>query len=166
MTYETDDDGVIVDSNQEPIRMRFLRTRYNYDADVVSRETGLRCEDETMAQQQFKDECDINTIVRQFGITGQLPTNLRMPLNEAFVDVMDYQSALNQIMESEAAFMQMPAEIRETFQNDPQRFVDYVSDEKNVEQCRKWGLAMPAEVAPERVPLDVRVVDGTALKSS
>lgn len=156
-----DEDGVITD--RVPA---FLRTRYNYDMDDVSRETGLRCDDATRAQQQFKEECDINTIVRNFGLTGQLPQNLQMPLDAAFVDVLDYQTALNQIMETEKAFMQIPAEIRETFQNNPQKFVDFVSDEANVKQCREWGLAMPEDVPVARAPLDVRVVSDEPLKAS
>lgn len=124
-------------------RKPFVRSRYNYSMDAVSRETGEVNVEPTLAQQQFKEECDINTIVRNFGVTGQLPNNVRVPLMDEFIDVMDYQSALNLIMESERAFMEVPAEIRESFQNDAGKFVAFVSDEANVEQCRKWGLALP-----------------------
>lgn len=134
----------------------FIRTRYNYDADRVSRETGLACSDPTLAQQNFKEECDINTIVERFGITGQLPTNLRVPLNEEFIETMDYQAALNKLIEADAAFMQLPAHVRHEFQNDAGRFVDFVSDEKNVEKCREWGLAMPK--APEKEIPVVRIL--------
>ena len=51
----------------------FLRTPYNYDVDEVSAETGLACFDESLTQQQFKEESDINEIVRRFGLTGQTP---------------------------------------------------------------------------------------------
>ena len=52
-------------------KVPFLRTPYNYDVDKVSDETGLSCPEVTLAQQNFKDETDINYIVRQFGITGE-----------------------------------------------------------------------------------------------
>lgn len=136
-----DEDGVITTP--------FLRTRYNYDMDRVSRETSLACSDATRAQQQFREECDINTIVKQFGLTGQLPQNLRMPIQEEFVETMDYQSSLNKLIEADKAFMELPADIRKQFQNDAGAFVDFVSNAENVEKCREWGLAMPARKEPE-----------------
>ena len=48
----------------------FVRNPYNYDMDKVSNETGLECKDPSLAQQHMKDECDINTIVEQFRVTG------------------------------------------------------------------------------------------------
>lgn len=142
------------------IRFPFLRTRYNYDKDKASTESGLHCTDPTRTQQQFKEECDINTIVMQFGITGQLPNNLRMPIQEEFVDTMTYHEALNKLIEADNKFMELPAEIRSQFQNDAGKFVAYVSDEANVEQCRKWGLAVPERLKNE--PMEVRVIADAA----
>lgn len=143
-----DDDGVLITP--------FLRTRYNYDMDAVSERTGLACTDPTRAQQQFKEETDINTIVERFGLTGQLPQNLRMPIQEEFVDVMDYQTALNKIMEADDAFMKMPAAIRAEFQNDAGKFVEFVTNKENIAKCREWGLAVPEVKEPE--PWSVRVI--------
>lgn len=136
-----------------------LRTRYNYDMDEASARSGLECKDATLAQQQFKEECDINTIVERFGITGMLPTNLRVPLAAEFVDVLDYHTAMNTIIASDKAFMEMPANIRDQFQNNAGRFVDFVSDPANVEQCRKWGLAL--ELAPGSVVVPPVAEGGT-----
>lgn len=143
-----DDDGVI----QRP----FLRTRYNYDMDKTSEELGLFCTDETRTQQQFKEECDINTIVKNFGLTGELPANVKMPLSEDFLEVTDYQEALNKLIEADRKFMEFPAEIRAQFENDPGKFVTFVENPENVDQCRKWGLAVPERKAVE--PLSVRVI--------
>ena len=57
----------------------FLRTPYNYDRDAASNESGLACEEPSLAQQHFKDECDINNILRQFNITGLLPESPLSP---------------------------------------------------------------------------------------
>lgn len=149
MTDFIDSDGVI---DAKP----FVRSRYNYDMNEVSDATGLYCRDETRAQQQFKDETDINTIVERFGLTGQLPNDLRMPLQEDFVDVMDYQEALNQLLEADKAFMQLPANVRAEFQNDAGRFVAFASDEANAERCVELGLAVRKPKAAG--PLEVRVV--------
>lgn len=134
----------------------FVRTAFNYDMDGASEESGLKCEDESKAQQQFKDECDINTIIERFGLSGELPQNLRVPLVGEFAEVGDYQQALNKLIEADDAFMQMPANIRARFGNDAGAFVDFVSDERNVEQAREWGLTRPQEAA--RAPIEVRVM--------
>lgn len=136
--------------------MVHCRTQFNYCMDDVSRETGLRCEDETRAQQQFKEETDINVIVERFGLTGELPQNGRMPIQEEFVEVTSYQEALNKLMEADREFMTLPAAIRAEFQNDPGRFVEFASDKANLPKLREWGMARPEAKEPE--PMRVRVI--------
>lgn len=117
------------------------RTPYNYDVDAVSKETGLECKDPTRTVQESKDECDINVILERFGITGELPVNLRMPLQEEFYENMSYQDALAKIKAADDAFMQLPANVRERFQNNPGMFVDFASNPANLDECRRLGLA-------------------------
>lgn len=120
-----------------------FRTPYNYDRDAVSLETGTKCEEETLAQQQFKDECDINTILDRFGITGELPTNVRQPLSADFVEAVDYQTAQNALIEAQQSFMEMPAKIREKFDNNPAKFIDFFEHEENRAEAERLGLVMP-----------------------
>lgn len=122
----------------------FFRTPYNYDTDEFSAENGLECKDESKAIQSQKDEADINTIVKNFGITGQLPTNVRVPTYGDFEYVGDYRSALHALMEADKSFMAMPAEVRSRFENDPQQFLDFCSDPANLPEMRKLGLAVPS----------------------
>lgn len=133
-----------------------LRAMGNYDYDAASRETELICPEPTLAQQEPKDDCDINTIVERFGLTGHLPEDLRVPINADFDEILDYHTAANRLLEADDAFMQMPAAIRERFGNSAGAFVDFVSDPKNVDQCREWGLATP-KTAPQG-PIEVRVI--------
>lgn len=123
-----------------PIQPVFLRTPHNYDRNAASDETGISCPEETMAKQAFKDECDINTIVRRFGITGQLPKGVRMPTFGDFSEVTDFASAMNAIALANEAFDTMPAEIRTRFQNDPQKFLEFTSNDANYTEAEKMGL--------------------------
>lgn len=134
----------------------FLRTPFNYDRDAVSRETGLMCLDETLTQQSFKEECDINTIVRNFGVTGEMPNNVRMPLPPDFQETMDYRESLEMIRQADAAFMQYPAELRARFENNPQKFADFIMDVDNKEEVGKLGLLRLKD--PDPSPMLVRVV--------
>lgn len=138
------------------VRTPFLRTAYNYDMDHASLETALICEVETRAKQEFKDECDINVIVERFGLTGELPQGVSIPFQADFEEVFDYQSALNMLIAAEEAFMQYPADIRARFQNDPEQFVAFVSDEANKDQVKAWGLTR-AEM-PLPAPIEVKVI--------
>lgn len=150
---DCDDDGVILDSR---FIFPFLRTAYNYDRDLESLRAGLHCDDATKAQQQFAEECDINTIVERFAITGELPAPQRMPFNGDFEEAVDLRESLDLLRAADEAFHSFPAPIRAQFENDPVKFVDFVSDPANIDKAREWGLARGLE-AP-RAPIDVRVI--------
>lgn len=139
-----------------PVQLPFLRTRFNYDRNLASDESGLACTDPTRAQQQFAEECDINTIVRRFGVTGELPQTTRIPLNGDFAEVFDYQSALHKLMQAEEAFMELSSDVRKRFDNDPGKLVEFVSDPANADEVKRLGLGRPE--TPPPAPIEVRVI--------
>lgn len=120
----------------------FVRSQFNYDTDEVSQMSGLMCEDESLAQQHQKEEADINTIVRRFGLTGQLPENVRIPQYGDFTGITDYQTALNAVKQAQDSFMELPWELRKRFNNDPEQFVDFCLDPENADEAVKLGLAV------------------------
>lgn len=118
----------------------FLRTGYNYDTDQASIDSGLACLDATKTQQNQAEDADINNIVGKFIKTGELPTTGRLPSFEDFGEPVDYQTALNAVMAAEDAFMDLPAQIRDRFQNDPAQFLAFCEDESNLPEAQKMGL--------------------------
>lgn len=127
----------------------FFRTAFNYDRDAVSDETGLFCEDESLAVQSSADECDINTIVRRFGLTGELPSHVAVPSYGDFTGVVDYHSALNLVIAADAAFMTLPADVRSRFHNNPEGFLKFVEDPANRPELDKMGLTVRPYVPPK-----------------
>jgi len=119
----------------------FLRSGFNYDTNQVSDETGLKCEDASLTQQQFAEEADINTIVDRFMRTGVMPEGVAIPSYADYDDVFDFQSAQNAIRQAQESFFKMPAELRSRFQNSPQVFLEFFSDPANSEEAIKLGLA-------------------------
>lgn len=117
----------------------FVRSAHNYDVDAASNESAIRCEDDSRTHQSFAEECDINTIVRRFGVTGELP-DVRMPTYGDFIEVTDFQSAMNAVVAARESFDLLPANVRAEFRNDPGLFVDFCSDEKNAERMAQMGL--------------------------
>lgn len=123
---------------------------FDFDPDALTRDTGLECKDATKAQQQFAADADINVIVKRFNLTGELPASYRPPLMDDFVDIFDYQTALNAIRRADELFMQVPADLRARFSNDPQAFIEFCSDSKNLDEMRKLGLALPLKEEPPK----------------
>lgn len=121
-----------------------MRSAYNYDRRKASVDAGLRCEDPSLAQQSQKSESDINVIVKRFGLTGQMPSGVRAPQFGDFTQVGDFRDAMDAIIAAENSFMQMPADVRKRFGNDPQSFLEFCSSADNLDEMRKLGLAVPA----------------------
>lgn len=129
------------------MREVFLRTPFNYDSNAASDESGLACKDVSLAKQQFADECDINTIARNFGLSGELPVGVRMPTSGDFSQVMDFQTAMNAVVAARESFDAMPARVRARFHNDPAEFIAFCDDPENRPEALKLGLIAPQAAA-------------------
>lgn len=117
------------------------RAGFNYDRDEVSWSTGVMCNpEEGRTQQQFKDDCDINTIVKRFGLTGKVPVGLRMPESGDFTGAVDFHTAMNMVNAAQAEFMKVPADIRMRFHENPQKFMDWLYDPASREEATKLGF--------------------------
>lgn len=126
------------------MKLPFIRSPYNYDRDQVSNDTGLDCPEPTMAQQQFREECDINTIMERFGRTGEVIAPARLPQYGDFDGISDYHSAVNAIVAAQQSFMDLPAKLRARFGNDPAEFVEFCMNDKNREEAIRLGLVEAA----------------------
>lgn len=126
----------------------FLRTPYNYDTNQASDESGLECKDETRTKQSFKDEVNINTIVKRFGLTGQLPQNVRIPQYGDYTDILDYHTAMTVVVGAQREFAKLPANMRARFGHDPEEFVRFCLNEDNREELKKMGLIKATETPP------------------
>lgn len=100
----------------------------------------------TMTKQEFIAECDINNIIKQYSETGMLNhVNARAQAG-AYTDLpdaYDFQESLETVMAAETAFMTLPSKLRERFNNEPAEFLAFCSDEANLPELRKLGLANP-----------------------
>lgn len=121
----------------------FLRTPYNYDTIAASNESGVACEEPSLAQQQFKDECDINNILRQFNITGQLPDAYLSPRYGDFTGIGDFKTALDRVNATYEEFESLPAQIRARFNNDAAELIQFLDQDENRAEAEKLGLLEP-----------------------
>jgi len=148
-------DGEPIVPPQPDVPVVFIRTAYNYDMGYVSAQvpTAIDCSnDPSLTQQQFRDETDINTIVRHFGLTGQLPQQGAFPAYGDFESILTYHDAQNVVRAAAEAFMALPADARARFQNDPQQLMDFAADPANLPELRKLGLTRTLSTPPTPVP--------------
>lgn len=134
-----------------------LKGFVRYDGDglqaIISDLTGLDCSADEPAQQQFKDECDINQIMARYQRTEvmDLRSNFQSGVYADLASMPDYLEAQTIVANAQSAFHDLPAEIRVKFDNDPARFLQFVEDPKNADRFEEYGLTKPKE-APKEPP--------------
>lgn len=107
-----------------------------------------------MARQEFKDECDIYNILRQFQQTGVITrVQTAQPLWGELPDDIDFQAAMHTVMSANEAFASLPADVRNHFNNDPQAFLAAMYDSSREDELRGLGLLNAKATAPPDPPL-------------
>ena len=126
-----------------------LRSAYD-DFSDRAHASDLTCSDPSRTDQSGKEEADINVLVRRFGL-GQVPVSgVQAPWYGDFTDLRTPHEMAQQLVEAQAAFMRLPAQVRLDFDNDPYKFVEFCSQEENYDKICDLGL-----LAPE--PMEKRV---------
>ncbi|AXL15252.1 internal scaffolding protein [Microviridae sp.] len=101
-------------------------------------------------QRQFKDECDINTVMRKFEKSGVVThINERSQDYIDLIGVEDYHTSMNLIIEAQNLFDSIPAKIRRKFNNSPAYFLEFVQNPENEEELIKMGFAKAIQGSSE-----------------
>jgi len=109
--------------------------------------------EESLVQQHFVDEVDINSIMRRFGVTGQLPRGNLGGVYGDFTGITDYESAAEAVRRADEGFMRLPADVRDRFGNDPGTFSRLAHEMSQEDFEAEFGsgaapAAPPAAAAP------------------
>lgn len=106
-------------------------------------------------KQAPRDEVNVNNIIRRHTRAGTLGRLLdRGPLQYGDVSgVKSYQDALHVVMQAQEAFAELPANLRQKFQNDPAVFVEFCSNKANKAEMRSLGLLRQEEEEEKTVPV-------------
>lgn len=117
---------------------------YDWTGEVLDPKTGELVKEESMTKQSFKDECDVNNILRQYSPVALAQLMSERAAQGQFADLpsgFEFQDALNLVVEGRQAFESLPSKIRERFSNDPARFLAFMADPENQDEAIKLGLA-------------------------
>lgn len=141
--------------------MAVIRSAYDDQRVKVLVETG-----KSMTKQAHKDECDINRIMAKYQKTGVITHVAKYAMEYGDATDIDYQTALNTVIEAQRMFADLPSSVRRKFDEDPAEFLAFVQNPENVEEMRELGLVdvpedpipipvvMAANPVPEPAPVD------------
>ena len=96
----------------------------------------------TVTKQSFKDDCDINLIMAKFVKTGVLSNTREDPPEYGFASSDDFRESMEIVSKANSMFESMPSKIRNKFENDPAKFLDFVQDDKNQTEMQEMGLTI------------------------
>lgn len=118
-----------------------FRTQYTHTK-AESDKTAITCLDKSLTQQQFKDESNINVLFGRYLETGEIPQVEGMAFGD-FTGIYDFQTAMNAVRTAEESFQQLPARIKNRFDNNPQRLVEFLGDPENREEAEFLKIVKP-----------------------
>jgi len=136
-----------------------VRGYYSFDRSANSTQTATTITDDTIVEQAHGNDTDINTIVKRFGITGELPVHNRRPLVGDFTGVTDFWSAQNALIAARQGFDDLPAELRARFDNDPGQLLAFLNDSGNRQEAIDLGLInapQPQTIVPASAVLSTQ----------
>lgn len=121
----------------------------NYDPGIH----GTYNEEPSLTQQQYREEADINFIMKRYTQTGLLPLGTTETGTYGdFSQVTDYITALDIIKNAHDQFNELDAKVRATFNNDPANFLAFVENPANYDQLREYGFLKKEPEPPPTTP--------------
>lgn len=103
-------------------------------------------------KQEFKHDADIHRILAKYTRTGTL--NWVNNVNPEFIetDPIEFQDAMNLIVNARNEFDKLPAAVRREFDYDPQEFLKEAGQESSREKFERLGLIEVVEKVAEPSP--------------
>lgn len=131
------------------------------NGNLVRNKVVLDCTgEELITEQSHKEEVNINNIVKRHGVDlVQKHVQLLRSDMYRFDDVTgnDFQEAMDKVGKARESFQALPSKVRDQFDNNPAKFLDFVHNPDNLEKMYDMGLAQ--RPAPEPAPVKVEMVN-------
>ena len=112
--------------------------------EIIKRDNGskrvlLHTNGTSKVQQHLKEECDLDKMLEKYKRTGQIKVR-QNPMFEDFSNLSSFHEAQNALIAAKNAFLEVPAKVRQRFDNDPQKMIDFLADQKNLAEAIDLGL--------------------------
>lgn len=127
---------------------------------------GKLCDEVSMTRQEFSEECDFNTVMHKWQVSGLIThVNTQQPQYLDLSEAIDFQESLAIVQRAQAMFASLPSHVRDRFGNNPQSLLDFLSNPENIDEAVKLGLAKISSTGAERPPESGVAPVGDNLKS-
>lgn len=125
-----------------------MKYREGKEIKVTKRANGSRRvqsinDEPSLTQQHHKDSTDVNLIIAKYKQTGIMPEMRKKGVYADVSEITDYHQMVEKVMAADAAFMTLPASVRERFSNDPAQLLNFLQDPRNYDEGVKMGLYEP-----------------------
>ena len=116
--------------------MKLIEIRENGSKRVVTIN-----EEPSKTDQSFAKQVNINNIMARYIKTGQL-THLRnqQGVYADMSEIKDLATAVQQVEKAQQGFLALPSNLRNRFENDPIKFIEFIQDPKNLNECYELGI--------------------------
>lgn len=131
------------------------------------RSDGLECLDPSRTKQSFKEESDINSVLKKYARTGVLDAKaVDSGIYGDFSNAVTYQEAMNTVIRAQEQFAGLPSFVRNKFRNDPTEFLAFVEDSANADELVRMGLATAKvdQNVPKERPLGAKQPKGSGVE--
>lgn len=108
----------------------------------------------SMVKPEFKDDCDINRIIKKFGNSARAFAALA-PQTGSYADlttVPDFIQMNDKIAKAYQAFETLPSKLQRRFRHDPKEFLEFLHDPNNKEEATKLGFFKKDETPKNETP--------------
>jgi len=110
------------------------------------------------AQQHFRKEANINSIMAKYQRTGILVDpgqTMRTAPQFGVFEQFDFLEAQNKVAQAKEAFACLPARIRSRFANNPAQLLEFIQDEKNRAEAIAIGIIEETKKPVEPAKIEV-----------
>lgn len=113
--------------------------------------------EQTLTEQHHLNQCSMKKIMERYQRSGIIDhLNQYQGTYADFSNTPEYQEAQNIIAAANSMFETVPAQIRDKFDNDPGKFVDFMQNNQNIDKIEEMGLSAshltPIEQALDPIP--------------
>lgn len=105
----------------------------------------------------------ISDVIKKYRENNDLiPIGKQMPMYADFSRVPDFQAGLQQIINAQRMFMELPSEIRSMVNNSEHQFIQWMEDPENHDKAVELKLIPDPNAEPPRVePVEVILAPGS-----
>ena len=118
-----------------------MSTIFKTSLSEMKEKAGIKFTEPTRTKQDFKNDCDVNEIMRRFNATGIVSHVSEMqPVYGDVRNFDDYAKNLAYVRQADDAFAALPSNVRAELDNNPANLVSFIQNPANRDRCIELGI--------------------------